>query len=84
MLVQLSIPFLYIFSVGTFQENYGGYMVAFAGRKYAARSLPAFVANNTYSVTSFTLVREDAGPIMILIYLHKIFRNPLKFCNAGA
>ncbi|KAF2308296.1 hypothetical protein GH714_039919 [Hevea brasiliensis] len=39
-------------------ENYGGYMVAFAGRKYAARSLPAFVANSTYTVTSFTLVLE--------------------------
>ncbi|GKV29733.1 hypothetical protein SLEP1_g38634 [Rubroshorea leprosula] len=33
-------------------------MVAFAGRKYAARSLPAFVANSTYTVTSFTLVLE--------------------------
>lgn len=31
-------------------------MVAFAGRKYAARSLPAFVADNTHTVTSFTLV----------------------------
>ncbi|KAF7851948.1 hypothetical protein BT93_L1659 [Corymbia citriodora subsp. variegata] len=39
-------------------DNYGGYMVAFAGRKYAARSLPAFVANSTYTVTSFTLVLE--------------------------
>ncbi|KAK0585460.1 hypothetical protein LWI29_028853 [Acer saccharum] len=39
-------------------ENFGGYMVAFAGRKYAARSLPAFVANSTYTVTSFTLVLE--------------------------
>lgn len=34
-------------------------MVAFAGRKYAARSLPAFVANSTYIVTSFTLVRKN-------------------------
>lgn len=33
-------------------------MVAFAGRKYAARSLPAFVANGTFIVTSFTLVSE--------------------------
>lgn len=32
-------------------------MVAFAGRRYAARSLHAFVANNTYIVTSFTLVK---------------------------
>lgn len=32
-------------------------MVAFAGRKYAARSPLSFVANSTYIVTSFTLVR---------------------------
>nr|AEZ00912.1 putative expp1 protein [Elaeis guineensis] len=36
----------------------GGFMVAFAGRKYAARSLPAFVGNSSYIVTSFTLVLE--------------------------
>ncbi|KAH7541822.1 uncharacterized protein LOC107403942 [Ziziphus jujuba] len=41
-----------------YPDSYGGYMVAFAGRKYAARSLPAFVANTTYIVTSFTLVLE--------------------------
>ncbi|KAH1061132.1 hypothetical protein GLYMA_02G194800v4 [Glycine max] len=35
-----------------------GYMVAFAGHRYAARSPPAFVANGTYTVTSFTLVLE--------------------------
>ncbi|XP_057505898.1 uncharacterized protein LOC130789193 [Actinidia eriantha] len=39
-------------------DSTGGYMVAFAGRKYAARSPPAFVANSTYTVTSFTLVLE--------------------------
>lgn len=39
-------------------DSYGGYMVAFAGRKYAARSSPVFVANGTYTVTSFTLVLE--------------------------
>ncbi|KAD3337392.1 hypothetical protein E3N88_32912 [Mikania micrantha] len=39
-------------------DSVGGYMVAFAGRKYAARSIPAFVANSTYIVTSFTLVME--------------------------
>lgn len=32
-------------------------MVAFAGRKYAARSPPAFIANSTFIVTSFTLVK---------------------------
>lgn len=36
----------------------GGYMVAFAGRKYAARSLPEFVADTNYIVTGFTLVLE--------------------------
>ncbi|KAI3984982.1 hypothetical protein MKX01_004750 [Papaver californicum] len=41
-----------------FPDSYGGYMVAFAGRKYAARSRTAFVANTTYTVTSFTLVLE--------------------------
>ncbi|KAL3825683.1 hypothetical protein ACJIZ3_021712 [Penstemon smallii] len=39
-------------------DSVGGYMVAFAGRRYAARSIPAFVANGTYIVTSFTLVHE--------------------------
>lgn len=39
-------------------DSYGGYMVAFSGRKYAARSPAAFVANSTYTVTSFTLVLE--------------------------
>ncbi|KAI3696839.1 hypothetical protein L6452_29419 [Arctium lappa] len=39
-------------------DSVGGYMVAFSGRKYAARSIPAFVANSTYIVTSFTLVME--------------------------
>lgn len=42
------------------QDSYGGYMVAFAGRKYAARSLPAFVANSTFTITSFTLVSKQA------------------------
>ncbi|XP_028102052.1 uncharacterized protein LOC114301293 [Camellia sinensis] len=36
----------------------GGYMVAFAGRQYAARSVPIFVADMTNTVTSFTLVLE--------------------------
>ncbi|KAI4378636.1 hypothetical protein MLD38_016090 [Melastoma candidum] len=39
-------------------DTVGGYMVAFAGKKYAARSLPAFIANSTFTVTSFTLVLE--------------------------
>ncbi|KAI4364164.1 hypothetical protein MLD38_020293 [Melastoma candidum] len=39
-------------------DTVGGYMVAFAGKKHAARSLPAFIANTTFTVTSFTLVLE--------------------------
>ncbi|KAL9831693.1 hypothetical protein AtNW77_Chr3g0203311 [Arabidopsis thaliana] len=33
-------------------------MLALAGRKYAARLIPAFIANSTFIVTSFTLVME--------------------------
>ncbi|KAL6347973.1 hypothetical protein AAG906_037702 [Vitis piasezkii] len=36
----------------------GGYMVAFAGRKYAARSTPVLVADGQHTITSFTLVLE--------------------------
>lgn len=48
-------------SLWIFQDSTGGYMVAFAGQKYAAISSPAFVANSTYTVTSFTLVRIDVN-----------------------
>ncbi|KAG8374026.1 hypothetical protein BUALT_Bualt11G0088100 [Buddleja alternifolia] len=43
-----------------YKDSLGGYMVAFAGRRYAARSSPAFVANSTYIVTSLALVKELA------------------------
>ncbi|XP_006423087.2 uncharacterized protein LOC18034443 [Citrus clementina] len=36
----------------------GGYVVAFAGRKYAARSAPTLVADSTHTVTNLTLVLE--------------------------
>ncbi|MED6223144.1 hypothetical protein PIB30_071167 [Stylosanthes scabra] len=52
------ISLLTINTSSFFPDSYGGYMVAFAGRKYAARSPPAFVANGTFIVTSFTLVLE--------------------------
>lgn len=38
------------------QDSSKGYMIAFAGAKYAARSVPIMVANNDNVVTSFTLV----------------------------
>ncbi|MCI19461.1 CSL zinc finger domain-containing protein, partial [Trifolium medium] len=34
----------------------GGYMVAFAGQKYAARSLPVMFADDSYIIISFTLL----------------------------
>ncbi|GFZ09251.1 hypothetical protein Acr_20g0010590 [Actinidia rufa] len=52
------ISLLTINTTNFYPDSTGGYMVAFAGRKYAARSPPAFVANSTYTVTSFTLVLE--------------------------
>lgn len=52
------ISLLTINTSSFFPDSYGGYMVAFAGRKYAARSPLSFVANSTYIVTSFTLVLE--------------------------
>ena len=39
-----------------FQGTSGGHMVAFAGRQFAARSPPVFVADGTHTVNSFTLV----------------------------
>ncbi|CAK9322967.1 unnamed protein product [Citrullus colocynthis] len=45
-------------SVSSFNPSSNGYMVAFAGRKYAARSPPIFVADEQHTVTSFTLVLE--------------------------
>ncbi|KAH9603421.1 hypothetical protein KSS87_000120 [Heliosperma pusillum] len=36
----------------------GGYMVAFAGLKYAARSPPALVSDGSHIITSFTLILE--------------------------
>jgi hypothetical protein len=47
-------------------------MVAFAGRKYAARSLPAFIANGTYIVTSFTLVmiqKPVPGSVSLIFFM---------------
>ncbi|CAL0299456.1 unnamed protein product [Lupinus luteus] len=48
-----------------------GYMVAFAGRKFAARSPPVFVANGTYTVTSFTLVLDFAQGRLQNLYWKK-------------
>jgi hypothetical protein len=42
------------------------------------------VENMLQGLCLLLLQTVHTGPIMILIYLHKIFRNPLKFCNAGA
>ncbi|XP_065855219.1 uncharacterized protein [Euphorbia lathyris] len=47
----------------------GGYMVAFAGRKYAARSQPVMVIDpNNMLITSFTLVLEFQKGILNNLY----------------
>ncbi|OMP01580.1 hypothetical protein COLO4_11738 [Corchorus olitorius] len=47
----------------------GGFMVAFAGRKYAARSFPVMVADDKNTITSFTLVLEfDEGTLQNLYW----------------
>ncbi|CAN1278322.1 hypothetical protein LINPERPRIM_LOCUS16607 [Linum perenne] len=54
----------------------GGCMVAFAGRNFAARSMPTLVTDGTLSVTSFTLVRRIASkkPAFLLpVYLLEIW-----------
>ena len=51
------------------QSMAGGFMVAFAGRQYAARSVPVFVADNTHTITSFTLVRPFGLNVQELRYL---------------
>ncbi|CAM8904330.1 unnamed protein product [Rhodiola kirilowii] len=49
----------------------GGYMVAFAGRKYAARSVPILVTDGTNTITSFTLVLEFHKGILQNLYWKK-------------
>ncbi|EXB63662.1 hypothetical protein L484_027004 [Morus notabilis] len=49
----------------------GGYMVAFAGRNYAARSQPILVADSTHSITSFTLVLEFQSGTLQNLYWKK-------------
>ncbi|KAJ7298690.1 hypothetical protein O6H91_06G033300 [Diphasiastrum complanatum] len=47
----------------------GGFMVAFAGSKFAAKSPPHFVADNTYIVTSFSLVLNfDKGRLINMLW----------------
>ncbi|GFQ03847.1 hypothetical protein PHJA_002528500 [Phtheirospermum japonicum] len=53
----------------------GGYMVAFAGRRYAARSLPAFVADNTHTITSFTLVNKWSVFLIVLEFQKGTLQN---------
>lgn len=66
-----------------YQDSYG-YMVAFAGRKYAARSNPpAFVANSSYTITSFTLVRRSIFHSLVGFFFSSKQR-PIKSCDAGA
>ncbi|KVI10748.1 uncharacterized protein LOC112506290 [Cynara cardunculus var. scolymus] len=49
----------------------GGYMVAFAGRQYAARSIPTFVADKSNIITSFTLVLEFEEGTLVNLHWKK-------------
>ncbi|CAI0406798.1 unnamed protein product [Linum tenue] len=49
----------------------GGFMVAFAGRNFAARSVPTLVADGTMSITSFTLVLEFQTGTLVNLYWKK-------------
>ncbi|XP_028765855.1 uncharacterized protein LOC114723783 [Neltuma alba] len=46
----------------------GGYMVAFAGQKYAARSPPIKFADQTHTITSLTLILEFGEGILHNLY----------------
>ncbi|KAL7118880.1 hypothetical protein ACP275_02G029000 [Erythranthe tilingii] len=50
---------------------FGGYMVAFAGRQYAARSPPVFVGDSSHTITSFTLVLEFQKGILQNLFWKK-------------
>nr|GMD02629.1 uncharacterized protein LOC109164916 isoform X1 [Ipomoea batatas] len=50
----------------------GGYMVAFAGRQYAARSLPALVADKSHIITSHTLVTTTLNPTFYYSFLSNL------------
>lgn len=62
------------------QAKAGGYMVAFAGRKYAARSPPILVADDSNTITSFTLVHP---PSQFDVFLASILEAVLNsdFCS---
>ncbi|XP_071700191.1 uncharacterized protein [Rutidosis leptorrhynchoides] len=53
----------------------GGYMVAFAGRQYAARSIPTLVADKSHIITSFTLVLEFQEGRLVNLYWKKFGCN---------
>lgn len=55
-------------------------MVAFAGRKYAARSIPAFIANSTFIVTSFTLVKPFLYIISYTCYVYRFIKRSYLWC----
>ncbi|PRQ23291.1 hypothetical protein RchiOBHm_Chr6g0259741 [Rosa chinensis] len=65
------ISFLTIDSSSSNPAKAGGYMVAFAGRKYAARSPPILVADDSNTITSFTLVLEFNRGILQNLYWKK-------------
>ncbi|CAH1450371.1 unnamed protein product [Lactuca virosa] len=53
-------------------EKAGGYMVAFAGKQCAARSIPTLVADKSNIITSFTLVLEFQEGRLINLHWKKV------------
>uniref|UniRef100_A0A5B6YWS7 Expp1 protein n=1 Tax=Davidia involucrata TaxID=16924 RepID=A0A5B6YWS7_DAVIN len=72
---------LTINSTASNTNMHSGYMVAFAGRQYAARSVPAFISDNTNTVISFTLVLEFQKGTLQNLYWKKL---GCTFCHKEA
>ncbi|KAG6554944.1 hypothetical protein Mapa_003528 [Marchantia paleacea] len=63
------ISLLIINSSSVNPQNFGGNAVVFAGSKFAAVSAPVFLANNTYRVTSLSLVLNfEKGRLMQILW----------------
>ncbi|KAJ0582924.1 putative diphthamide biosynthesis protein [Helianthus annuus] len=65
------LTFLTVNTSDLYPAKSGGYMVAFAGRQYAARSIPALVVDESNIITSFTLVLEFQKGRLVNLYWKK-------------
>ncbi|XP_022033126.1 uncharacterized protein LOC110934255 [Helianthus annuus] len=65
------LTFLTVNTSDLYPVKSGGYMVAFAGRHYAARSIPTLVVDESNIITSFTLVLEFQKGRLVNLYWKK-------------